>query len=117
VSELTDSGPSSLSPLPSPLSSPTTMSDLQRSFLKAKLAHLPPLPPDDVAEASPEIDFDDCSSSASSASSTGTIKPMQSKNLFAVPTGFVEILTEFIKVENIDIYRILWRSAVVFAAQ
>ncbi|KAI9770235.1 MAG: Protein phosphatase methylesterase 1 [Geoglossum simile] len=62
------------------------MSDLQRSFLKAKLAHLPPLLSDDVVEASPEVDFDDSSSSASSASSTGTIKPLQSKNLFAVPT-------------------------------
>ncbi|KAI9784101.1 MAG: Protein phosphatase methylesterase 1 [Geoglossum umbratile] len=81
--ELADSGPSSFSPLPPP--SPP-MSDLQRSFLKAKLAHLPALPPDDVVEAPSEIDFDD-SSSASSASSTGTIRPLQSKNLFAVPTG------------------------------
>jgi hypothetical protein len=113
VSELADSGPSSLPPLPSPLSSPPTMSDLQRSFLKAKLAHLPPVPPDDVVEAPPEVDFDDSSSSASSASSTGTIKPLQSKSLFAVPTGFVEVLTEFIEVEHIDIYRTLWRSAVV----
>ncbi|KAH0560091.1 hypothetical protein GP486_003397 [Trichoglossum hirsutum] len=63
------------------------MSDLQRSFLKAKLAHLPPLPPDDVAEVPVETDHDDSSSSASSASSTRTIKPLQSKNMFARSTS------------------------------
>jgi hypothetical protein len=66
------------------------MSDLQRSFLKAKLAHLPSLPPEDVVEGPSEIDYDDSSSSASSASSTGTIKPLQNKNLFARPIRFVE---------------------------
>ncbi|KAI9866556.1 MAG: Protein phosphatase methylesterase 1 [Trichoglossum hirsutum] len=78
--EFIDSNPSSVSPLPSP----SGMSDLQRSFLKAKLASLPP---DDVAEVPLEFDYDDSSSSASSASSTGTIRPLQSKNLFARPTG------------------------------
>jgi hypothetical protein len=88
--ELTSSNLSSLSALHSSLPSPSTMSDLQRSFLKAKLAHLPPLPPEDVVEVPPEVDYDDSSSSASSASSTGTIKPQQSRNLFARPNGFVE---------------------------
>lgn len=78
------------------------MSDLQRSFAKAKLAALPfqlPLSPqeedDDETEhddefvddprPSPDSAQDDDSSSASSASSTGTIMPSPSKNLFARP--------------------------------
>lgn len=75
------------------------MSDLQRSFAKAKLAGLPfepPLPPaqdderiedDEFDEWKPSTDLaqDDDSSSASSASSTGTIIPSPSKNLFARP--------------------------------
>lgn len=78
------------------------MSDLQRSFAKAKLAGLPlelPLLPseeDDGKVESEEDEFghwklspdpaqDDDSSSASSASSTGTIIPSPSKNLFARP--------------------------------
>ena len=76
------------------------MSDLQRSFAKAKLAALPfelPLPPQEDDEENdqgdkfddrrPSIDSaqDDDSSSASSASSTGTIMPSPSKNLFARP--------------------------------
>ena len=81
------------------------MSDLQRSFAKAKLAALPfelPLPPQEEEEEGddeekdqgdkfddrgPSIDSvqDDDSSSASSASSTGTIMPSPSKNLFARP--------------------------------
>ena len=82
------------------------MSDLQRSFAKAKLAALPfelPLPPQEEEEEEeedeekdrgdkfddrgPSIDSvqDDDSSSASSASSTGTIMPSPSKNLFARP--------------------------------
>ena len=88
------------------------MSDLQRSFAKAKLAGLPfepPLPPahfledededDERAEETddlkplPESYQDDDSSSASSASSassTGTIRPSPSKHLFARPNkGFV----------------------------
>ena len=75
------------------------MSDLQRSFVKAKLADLPlePPMPQDVAEEEDEQDdlrplpepHDDDSSSASSASSTGTIKPSPSKHLFARPKGFV----------------------------
>lgn len=78
------------------------MSDLQRSFAKAKLAALPfqlPLSPqeeeDDDEEIgqddelvddrrpSPDSAQDDDDSSASSASSTGTIMPSPSKNLFA----------------------------------
>lgn len=84
------------------------MSDLQRSFAKAKLAHLPfelpPLPSEEEHEKgedqknaneeedefdeclpSPDLVQDDDSSSASSASSTGTIVPSPSKNLFARP--------------------------------
>ena len=75
------------------------MSDLQRSFVKAKLANLPfnPSMPQGLAEEENEQDdlrplpesHDDDSSSASSASSTGTIKPSPSKHLFARPKGFV----------------------------
>jgi len=82
------------------------MSDLQRSFAKAKLAGLPfepPLPPGHLEEEEerdeiddlkllPELNQDDDSSSASSASSassTGTIRPSPSKHLFARPKGFV----------------------------
>ena len=74
------------------------MSDLRRSFAKAKLATLPyepPLPPQQVDEEDDTFDSgdlrpsdsaqDDDSSSASSASSTGTIIPSPSKNLFARP--------------------------------
>ena len=95
------------------------MSDLQRSFAKAKLAGLPfepPLPPDLLVEDEeeeadaeeendrlkplPESAQDDDSSSASSASSassTGTIRPSPSKHLFARPNkGFVKIPLLFI---------------------
>lgn len=85
------------------------MSDLQRSFAKAKLAGLPfdpPMPPDAFREEDededgeskddvwpiPEPTLEDDSSSASSASSassTGTIRPSLSKHLFARPKGFV----------------------------
>ncbi|KAK4698139.1 protein phosphatase methylesterase 1, partial [Lecanoromycetidae sp. Uapishka_2] len=71
------------------------MSDLQRSFAKAKLAGLPfepPLPPNLLEEEEEEDEFDDLkplpesnqdddsssASSASSASSTGTIRPSPS---------------------------------------
>ena len=86
------------------------MSDLQRSFARAKLANLPaeppvPLPDDMIAEEddeevgedqllplpSPGAQTDDSSSSASSASSAGTIKPSPSKHLFARPKGFVRL--------------------------
>lgn len=81
------------------------MSDLQRSFAKAKLAGLPFEPPlplhafleedeaEDQLNSLPESTADDDSSSASSASSassTGTIKPSPSKHLFARPKGFVK---------------------------
>lgn len=92
------------------------MSELQRSFAKAKLAGLPlepALPSDALLEEDgyegegegegegedhlqplpgPEQDEDSSSaSSASSAASTGTIRP-NSKHLFARPTGFVYLL-------------------------
>lgn len=77
------------------------MSDLQKAWAKKKLemngaevfneldeeeeeemGHLPELPEG----------LDDDSSSASSASSTGTVVPTPSRNLFARPLGFVEII-------------------------
>lgn len=83
------------------------MSDLQRSFAKAKLAGLPFEPPHQLYENDeedqeeemddlkplPDATQDDDSSSASSASSassTGTIRPSPSKHLFARPKGFVQ---------------------------
>lgn len=86
------------------------MSNLQRSFAKAKLAGLPldpPLPhstfeeqevtledPDDDLKPLPDQKFTDddssSASSASSASSTGTIRPSPTNRLFARPKGFVE---------------------------
>lgn len=75
------------------------MSDLQKSFVKSRLAKLPMEPPpmfDETGEDS-SVAADghregpgDDSSSASSSSSTGTIKPSQSKNLFARGKGFVD---------------------------
>jgi protein phosphatase methylesterase 1 len=72
------------------------MSDFQRSFAKARLAELPPDAPDDDSalqdhgtELQPDL-LDDDSSSASSASSAGTIKPVPSRNLFARPMGWVK---------------------------
>jgi protein phosphatase methylesterase 1 len=77
------------------------MSDLQRSFAKAKLAgfHAPPPLPLNEADEEEETDVfmelpvdDDSSSasSASSASSTGTIIPSSDQRLFARPQGFVK---------------------------
>ena len=87
------------------------MSNLQRSFAKAKLAGLPFDPPlphstfeeeqgetleereDDLTPLPDQKSTDDDSSSASSASSassTGTIRPSPSNRLFARPKGFVE---------------------------
>ncbi|KAL2065081.1 hypothetical protein VTL71DRAFT_4221 [Oculimacula yallundae] len=76
------------------------MSDLQRSFAKAKLASypatMPPIPYQEADEEeetdnfNTELPTDDDSSSASSASSassTGTIIPSQNQNLFARPQG------------------------------
>ena len=95
------------------------MSELQRSFAKAKLAGLPFEPPlphyaspgidsevdaEEEEEGEQEEELDDLkplpdrrstdddsssASSASSASSTGTIKPSPSKHLFARPKGLV----------------------------
>jgi len=71
------------------------MSDFQRSFAKVHLSKLPPEPPPifnedelqehvgDLRASSPN----DSSSSASSASSTGTIVPSASRNLFEKPRG------------------------------
>jgi protein phosphatase methylesterase 1 len=78
------------------------MSDLQRSFAKAKLAGFPAPPPVpfDEADEGEEIDgfadlpVDDDSSSASSASSassTGTIIPSTDQRLFARPQGSVKL--------------------------
>ncbi|RJE19993.1 hypothetical protein PHISCL_07664 [Aspergillus sclerotialis] len=69
------------------------MSDLQKSFAKAKLAKLPPEPPpiwDEPSKQtqnnpSPMRDHDDDSSSASSVSSTGTVIPSPTQHLFARP--------------------------------
>jgi len=81
------------------------MSDLQKTFAKAKLASYPATMPPElfpvaVAAAEEETDHfdtelpqdDDSSSasSASSASSTGTIIPSQNQKLFARPQGQVE---------------------------
>ena len=91
------------------------MSDLQRSFAKAKLSSLPfnpPAPLDALAEDSSyfgEVEEEqdslrplpspssglpeDDSSSASSASSTGTIVPSPGQKLFARGNGYVNYLT------------------------
>ncbi|CZS91110.1 probable protein phosphatase methylesterase 1 [Rhynchosporium agropyri] len=76
------------------------MSDLQRSFAKAKLASypatMPPIPfreseqdeeSDHINTELPIDDDDSSASSASSASSTGTIIPSRNENLFARPQG------------------------------
>ncbi|KAH0841168.1 hypothetical protein AYO21_06942 [Fonsecaea monophora] len=75
------------------------MSDLQKSFARARLSHLPPEPPA-VADEQDEEDDDltalrpgspnDSSSSASSTSSTGTIVPSPSRNLFEKPRSSVQ---------------------------
>jgi protein phosphatase methylesterase 1 len=75
------------------------MSELQRSFAKAKLAGFPAPPPVPFNEADEEEEKDgftelpadddsSSASSASSASSTGTIIPSQDQRLFARPQGF-----------------------------
>ena len=77
------------------------MSDLQRSFAKAKLAGFPVPPPIPLNEADEQEDTDgltelpvdddsSSASSASSASSTGTIIPSSDQRLFARPQGFVD---------------------------
>jgi protein phosphatase methylesterase 1 len=74
------------------------MSDLQRSFAKAKLASFPAPPPLSFNEADEEEEMDgltelpvdddsSSASSASSASSTGTIIPSSDQRLFARPQG------------------------------
>lgn len=72
------------------------MSDLQRSFAKTHLSKLPPEPPpifneeDELQEQVADLRAsspNDSSSSASSASSTGTIVPSASRNLFEKPRG------------------------------
>jgi protein phosphatase methylesterase 1 len=76
------------------------MSDLQRTFAKAKLVGFPSMFPNTFDDGDEEEKLDgfselpierpdDDSSSASSASSTGTIKPTISKNLFVRPNGYV----------------------------
>jgi protein phosphatase methylesterase 1 len=56
------------------------MSDLQRSFVKAKLAKLPPEGP--MPESMNEDAWEE-GSSASSISSTGTLVPSPTRQLFA----------------------------------
>lgn len=71
------------------------MSGLQRTFIKPKLPSFP-LPhfseangeeETDAATDLPDVPLDDDSSSASSASSTGTIIPSSNQKLFARPQG------------------------------
>lgn len=77
------------------------MSDLQKSFAKAKLGKLPPEPPpiwNEPAQHPPNSpssmhDHDDDSSSTSSVSSAGTVTPSPTQHLFARPgRGYVPIL-------------------------
>lgn len=70
------------------------MSDLQKAYVKSRLsAGVSPDAFDEREEQDsyigdlPEIPIEDDSSSASSASSTGTIIPSPSRNLFARPEG------------------------------
>lgn len=71
------------------------MSDLQKSFVKARLAKLPSDIPvsDEVEETArmAELQEEDDGSSASSASSTGTVRPSSGHNLFARPSGYVQL--------------------------
>jgi protein phosphatase methylesterase 1 len=59
------------------------MSDLQKSFAKSKLAKLPPEPPPIPEYPSEEDDRDD----GDSNSSTETVTPSPTKQLFARPGG------------------------------
>jgi protein phosphatase methylesterase 1 len=68
------------------------MSDLQRAFAKTHLAKLPPDPLPIFDELYEEdgissIPLGSPNDSSSSASSTGTIVPSPSKNLFERPKG------------------------------
>jgi len=71
------------------------MSDLQKAWAKNRLSAIPVETFDELQEEEtgtvPELPehFDDDSSSASSASSTGTIIPSPSQNLFARPQGYL----------------------------
>ena len=75
------------------------MSNLQKSITRQKLVHHPAMPIESIPEIGNEQTSKmnqtsteggyDSSSSASSMSSTGTIKPLASKNLFARPQGSV----------------------------
>jgi protein phosphatase methylesterase 1 len=69
------------------------MSELQKAWAKSRLSA--GVAPDafdereeeDYVSELPEVPIEDDSSSASSASSTGTIIPSPSRNLFARPEG------------------------------
>lgn len=72
------------------------MSDLQKAWAKKKMALseaevFNELDEEEETDYVPELPegLDDDSSSASSASSTGTIVPTPSRNLFARPLGYV----------------------------
>jgi protein phosphatase methylesterase 1 len=75
------------------------MSDLQRSFMKAQLSKLPPDAPlmeeaeEGMSSTSALDEEKEESSSVSSASSTGTIVPSPSKNLFARSKLYVHFAT------------------------
>jgi hypothetical protein len=81
------------------ISAPRAMSELQRSWAKGRVGTLAEAFPvgldtheeDDAVPDLPEPITDDDSSSASSASSTGTIVPSPSQNLFARPQGCVSL--------------------------
>ncbi len=72
------------------------MSDLQRRWAKTRVDAMAPDAFNELDEAAEENGYvaelpefmDDDSSSASSASSTGTVVPSASQNLFARPQGY-----------------------------
>lgn len=91
------------------------MSDLQRAFAKAKLSGLPPVVPQPLVELPEDEEeeerdsfgelrterSDDDSSSVSSASSTGTIRPSSAGRTFARPNGYVtSVRIRYITVAN-----------------
>jgi protein phosphatase methylesterase 1 len=71
------------------------MSELQKAWAKSRLSAVTPDAFDERDEDDsyiadlPEVPIEDDSSSASSASSTGTIIPSPSRNLFARPDGYL----------------------------
>ena len=71
------------------------MSELQKSFAKAKLGKLPSEVPMYNSMSIPEEHGEEDGSSASSVSSTGTLMPSPTRNLFARrSSGYVCLLLE-----------------------